>query len=76
MLDLLITGGHVVTPFEEGVLEVGIEDGKVAFVARPGAIGADAARVIDASGKLVFPGGVEPHAHIHEPMHRGWSQGA
>ena len=31
--------------------------------------------MIDATGKLVFPGGVEPHAHIHEPMHRGWSQG-
>jgi hypothetical protein len=55
VLDLLITGGHVVTPFEEGVLEIGIEDGKVAFVSRPGA--------------------VEPHAHIHEPTHRGWTRG-
>jgi dihydropyrimidinase len=75
VLDLLITGGHVVTPFEEGVLEIGVADGKVAFVARPGAIEAEAERVIDATGKLVFPGGVEPHAHIHEPMHRGWTQG-
>jgi dihydropyrimidinase len=24
---------------------------------------------------LVFPGGVEAHAHIHEPMHRGWTRG-
>ena len=31
--------------------------------------------MLDATGKLVFPGGVEPHAHIHEPMHKGWSQG-
>jgi dihydropyrimidinase len=75
MLDLLITGGHVVTPFEEGALEIGIDDGKVAFVSRSGAVEADAVRVIDATGKLVFPGGVEPHAHIHEPMHRGWTRG-
>jgi dihydroorotase-like cyclic amidohydrolase len=75
VIDLLICGGHVVTPFEEGELEIGVEGEKIAFVARPGAVEAEAARVIDATGKLVFPGGVEPHAHIHEPMHRGWSQG-
>jgi dihydropyrimidinase len=75
VLDVLITGGHVVTPFEEGVLDVGIQDGKIAFVAQRGAVEAEPERTIDATGKLVFPGGVEPHAHIHEPMHRGWTQG-
>ena len=75
VIDLLITGGHVVTPFEEGELEIGISGETIAYVAPPGAVEADAGRVIDASGKLVFPGGVEPHAHIHEPMHKGWSQG-
>jgi dihydropyrimidinase len=75
MIDLLIRGGHVVTPFEEGELEIGITGETIAFVAHPGTIDVEAGRTIDASGKLVFPGGVEPHAHIHEPMHRGWSQG-
>lgn len=75
MIDLLIRGGHVVTPFEQGELEIGIAGEKIAFVALPGAIDVEAGQTIDASGKLVFPGGVEPHAHIHEPMHRGWSQG-
>jgi dihydropyrimidinase len=75
VIDLLIRGGHVVTPLEEGELEIGIQDGKIAFVSPPGSVDAEAGRVIDATGKLVFPGGVEPHAHIHEPMHRGWSQG-
>ena len=75
MIDLLITGGHVVTPFEEGELEIGIAGETIAYVAPPGAVEAEAGRVIDASGKLVFPGGVEPHAHVHEPMHKGWSQG-
>jgi dihydropyrimidinase len=75
VIDLLIRGGHVVTPFEEGELEIGIAGETIAFVAQPGVIDAEAGRVIDATGKLVFPGGVEPHAHIHEPMHRGWAQG-
>lgn len=75
MIDLLIRGGYVVTPFEEGELDVGVRGEQIAVVARPGAVETEAVRVLDASGKLVFPGGVEPHAHIHEPMHRGWSQG-
>jgi dihydropyrimidinase len=75
VIDLLIRGGHVVTPFEEGLLDVGIEGETVAFVSPPGTVPAEAGRTIDATGKLVFPGGVEAHAHIHEPMHRGWTQG-
>jgi dihydropyrimidinase len=75
VIDLLIRGGHVVTPFEEGVLDVGVVGEQIAFVAAPGTVSAEAAHEIDATGKLVFPGGVEPHAHIHEPMHRGWTRG-
>jgi dihydropyrimidinase len=75
MIDLLITGGHVVTPFQEGKLDVAISGERIAYVAPAGAVETGAGRVIDATGKLVFPGGVEPHAHIHEPMHKGWSQG-
>ena len=75
MIDLLVSGGHVVTPYQEGLLDIGVSGDTIAFVAPPGTVEAEAGRVLDASGKLVFPGGVEPHAHIHEPMHKGWSQG-
>jgi dihydropyrimidinase len=75
VIDLLIRGGHVVTPHDEGVLDIGIAGETIAFVARPGVMLVEAARELDASGLLVLPGGVEPHAHIHEPMHRGWSRG-
>jgi dihydropyrimidinase len=75
VIDLLIRGGHVVTPHEEGLLDVGVAGETIAFVAQPGAVTVEAARELDASGLLVFPGGVEPHAHIHEPMHRGWTHG-
>jgi dihydropyrimidinase len=63
MLDLMIRGGDVVTPAGVGKWTIGIEGDRIAT------IGADdpslrAARVIDATGKIVVPGGVEPHAHL------------
>jgi dihydropyrimidinase len=74
MLDVLIRGGLVVGDGYERVLDVGIAGESIAFVGEPDdAI--EAGRVIDATGKLVIPGGVEAHAHIHEPMHRGWTHG-
>ncbi len=74
MLDLLVTGGIVVTPDGARPLEVGVEGETIASLLEPGAQ-VEARRVLDAAGKLVFPGGVEPHAHIFEPMYRGWTQG-
>lgn len=75
MIDLLIRGGHVVGPHVEGVFDVGVDGEQIAFVAPAGALEIEAGRVLDARGLLVFPGGVEAHAHIHEPMHRGWTHG-
>ncbi len=67
MLDLLIRGGLVVTPWGVGNWDVAIQGERTVAVAEPGAIEAEAARVIDASGKIVVPGGIEPHAHIGGP---------
>ncbi len=74
MLDLLVTGGLVATPDGARPLEVGVEGETIASLLEPSAQ-VEARRVLDATGKLVFPGGVEPHAHIFEPMYRGWTQG-
>src|SRR5205814_7589320 len=65
----------VVTPERTAVLDVGISGGTIAYVAGTGAVPADGARVLDAAGRIVVPGGVEAHAHVFEPMYRGWSQG-
>jgi dihydropyrimidinase len=63
MLDLIIRGGDVVTPAGVGKWTIGIEGERIATV------GGDdpslrAARIIDATGKIVVPGGIEPHAHL------------
>jgi dihydropyrimidinase len=66
MLDLIIRGGDVVTP--QGVIrcDVAIAGETIAALAAPGTLGAqDAARVIDAGGHVVMPGGIDPHVHLH-----------
>src|SRR5881628_3605031 len=63
MLDLLIKNGQVVTPQGAGAWEIAVQDGKIAAVAAPGTF-REATRVIDAAGKVVVPGGVEPHTHL------------
>ena len=64
MLDLLIRGDRVATVNGTGAWDIGIQGEKIATVAAPGAIrDADAHRVIDARGKVVIPGGIDPHIH-------------
>ena len=64
MLDLLIRNGQVITPQGVGLWDVGVSGEQIAVVAAPGTLPADGARVIDAAGQIVAPGGVEPHAHL------------
>jgi dihydropyrimidinase len=63
MPDLVIRGGQVVTP--AGVIEadVAVSDGRIAAV---GQAPEKATRDIDAAGKYVMPGGIDPHAHIEQ----------
>jgi dihydropyrimidinase len=63
MLDLVIRGGEVVTPDGVGKWTVGVKGERIALVGlEDQAIGAH--RVIDAAGKIVVPGGIEPHTHL------------
>src|SRR3989442_1936214 len=68
MLDLVIRGGQVVTPQGVGAWDVGIEGERIAAVGAPGTLPRDAGRVVDATGKLVIPGGIDPHVHTHWPI--------
>ncbi len=64
MIDLVLRGGTVVTPDRVGVLDVAIADGSIAAVAVPGLLSVpDGARTIDVTGKIVIPGGIDPHVH-------------
>jgi dihydropyrimidinase len=66
MLDIIIRGGDVVTP--EGVIrgDVATAGESIAAVTAPGALaGQSGIREIDASGRIVMPGGIDPHVHLH-----------
>ena len=66
MFDLIIRGGDVVTP--QGVIrcEIALADGKIAALAAAGTLSDQSAkRVIDATGHIVMPGGIDPHVHLH-----------
>ena len=68
MFDLLIKGGYVVTPLGSANLDIGIQGEKIAAISDPNQLPEQGARIVDASGKLVIPGGVEPHAHAGDSM--------
>ena len=73
MLDCIIKGGQVVTPQAVGEMDVGIRGEKIVAVGWSGTLSEQATQVIDASGKIVIPGGIEPHAHIGIPVPSEWS---
>ena len=73
MLDLMIKGGQVVTPERVAELDIAVADGVIVAVSQPGAITAEAQRTIDATGKIVVPGGIEPHAHIYSQVQPAWT---
>ena len=64
MIDILVHGDRVVTADGVGAWDVAIAGDKIHAVAAPGTLrDGDAARVIDARGKIVIPGGIDPHIH-------------
>lgn len=67
--DLLLKSGTVVTETESRQADVGIKDGKI--VAIGSTLDGEAAEVIDASGRLVLPGGIDSHVHIAQPSGDG-----
>ncbi len=73
MLDLVIAGGRVVTPQGVAELDVGVQGERIAALGWSGTLAASAGRVVDARGKIVIPGGIEPHAHINIPVPEAWA---
>ena len=65
MLDLIIRGGDVVTPHGVITADVAISGETIGAIAAPGALPTGSAREIQAAGKIVMPGGVDPHVHLH-----------
>lgn len=69
-VDLVIVGGTVVTDTWTGAASVAVRDGRVVSLLSPQLTTASvpAGEVLDAAGRLVMPGGVDPHCHIGVPL--------
>lgn len=65
-MDTVIRGGTIVTAEGSFDADVGIADGKIVQVGGPMP---EAAEVIDASGCLVMPGGIDVHTHLDSPVY-------
>ncbi len=62
-MDLVITGGEVVTAGSRGRADIGVADGRVVQIGGDVPVG-PSTRVIDATGRFVLPGGVDVHVHL------------
>ena len=61
--DLVVRGGTVATASDVMEADVAVSDGSIVAIGR--GLGAGR-REIDAGGRLVLPGGVDPHCHIEQ----------
>jgi dihydropyrimidinase len=62
----IIKGGRVVTAVDDYNADILIEDGTVSMIAK--SIDVEADRVVDTKGRLVIPGGIDPHTHMELPF--------
>lgn len=67
-VDLVVQGGTVVNRDGSTPATVVIDQGRVTALLSPNAAVPAAARVVDANGLLVLPGGVDPHCHIGQRL--------
>ena len=65
-MSILIKGGRVITASDDYVADVLVEGEKVTAIGR--SLEVDADRVIDAAGKYVLPGCIDPHTHLDMPF--------
>jgi dihydropyrimidinase len=68
---ILIKDSKIVTESQVFQSDILIEDGLIKALAS--GITSNADRVIDASGRYIFPGGIDPHVHMHLPTATGYS---
>jgi dihydropyrimidinase len=66
VMSVLIKNGHIFTAVDNYVADILVDDGKIRTIGID--LSADDAKTIDAIGKYVIPGGIDPHTHLDFPF--------
>jgi dihydropyrimidinase len=72
-MNILIKNGTVITSKESFNSDIYITDGKIVQLRKSLTILEPIDKIIDASGYYIFPGGIDPHVHMHLPTPAGYS---
>jgi dihydropyrimidinase len=67
-MPLIIKSGTIITASDTFNADILIDGEKITSIAQE--IDVEGSEIIDASGKFVMPGGVDPHTHFNLPMFR------
>ena len=65
-MSVLIKNGRIVTIESDSMADIYVEGEQIVAIGKN--LTYDADEVIDASGKFVFPGGIDPHVHLDMPF--------
>src|SRR6187402_3511360 len=65
-MSILIRNGRIITPSEDYVADILTDGESISLIGKNLSVKAD--EIIDASGMLVLPGGIDPHVHLDMPF--------
>ncbi len=65
-MSLLIKNGRIITAVDDYIADVFVENETITMIGKNLPVKAD--KTIDASGKYVIPGGIDPHTHFDMPF--------
>lgn len=65
-MSILIKNGHIFTAVDSYVADILVDEGKIRTIGIDLAVQAD--KTVDATGKYVIPGGIDPHTHLEFPF--------
>jgi dihydropyrimidinase len=65
-MSILIKNGRIITASQDFIADIYCENEQIVTIGKD--LQVSASEVIDASGKFVFPGGIDPHVHLDMPF--------
>ncbi|MCK5839871.1 MAG: dihydropyrimidinase [Bacteroidales bacterium] len=72
-MNILIKNGTIVTSTKSIKADIFVKNGKIDQIEKEIATNRSADRIINADGYYIFPGGIDPHVHMHLPTPAGYS---